>query len=88
MVLEEELRKLVTINTHQGLYRYTRLPFRVASAPTLFQLAMDNILQGMDKVACFIDNILITGTDDADHLERLEEVFKRLDQNHDQAGEM
>ena len=81
MELEEESRKLVTINTHQGLYRYTRLPFGVSSAPALFQRTMDNILQGLDKVVCFIDDILITGKDDADHFAKLEEVLKRLDKN-------
>ena len=27
----------MTVNTHRGLYQYLRLPFEVASAPTLFQ---------------------------------------------------
>ena len=38
---EEASRKNVCINTHKGLYRYTRLPYGVACAPALFQQAMD-----------------------------------------------
>ena len=78
MVLDEESAKCLTINTHLGLYQYTRLPFGVASAPAMFQRAMDMILQGLDGVICYIDDILVTGSTDKEHLERLEEVLKRL----------
>ena len=61
MVLEEDSRKYVVINTHKGLYRYTRLLFGIASAPAVFQRTMDTILQGIPNVLCYLDNILITG---------------------------
>ena len=76
--LDEHSKKLVTINTHKGLYRYNRLPFGVASAPAIFQRTMDSILQGLDNVVCFIDDILITGCDDSTHLWTLEKVLQRL----------
>ena len=81
MALEESSKELVTVNTHQGLYHYTRLPSGVASAPAIFQRTMDDILQGMERVACFIDDILITGVNDEDHLRRLQEVLERLRQH-------
>ena len=50
MVLEEDSRKYVANNTHKGLYRYTCLPFGIASAPAVFQRTMDTILQGIPNV--------------------------------------
>ena len=76
--LEEKSRKLVTVNTHRGLFRYTRLPFGVASAPAIFQKLMDSILQGIPRVICYIDDILITGVSDQDHLQNLSLVLQQL----------
>ena len=78
LTLDKESRKYVTINTHKGLYQYTRLPFGVASAPAIFQRLMDTILQNIPNVICYIDDILVTGKDDQDHLCNLASVFKQL----------
>ena len=61
MPLDMKSRNLVTINTHRGLFRYNHLPFEVASAPAVFQRAMDTILQGIPNVICYIDDILVSG---------------------------
>jgi len=59
--LDVESQQYVTINTHRGLYRYLRMSYGVSSAPSIFQSAMDQILQGMDDVMCYLDDILIAG---------------------------
>ena len=76
--LSESSRPLVTINTHRGLYQYTRLPFGVASAPALFQKVMDTVLQGLPKVICYLDNILITGSSQQEHFHNVHQVLQRL----------
>ena len=78
MILNKDSRVYVTINTHLGLFRYTRLPFGIASAPAIFQRTMDTILQGLPHVQCYIDDIIITGSNEEEHLHNLEEVLKRL----------
>ena len=78
MPLDQDSRELVTINTHKGLYRYTRLPFGVASAPALFQKVMDTVLQGLSHVICYLDDILITGANDEENLRNVELVLERL----------
>ena len=55
-----------------------RLPFGVASAPAIFQRAMDTILQGLPGVICYLDDILITGESDRTHLKNLQAVLGRL----------
>ena len=40
ILLEEQSKEYTTINTHKGLYCYNRLPFGVASAPSIFQRTM------------------------------------------------
>ena len=77
--LSEESKKYCTVNTHQGMYRYNRLPFGIASAPAMFQKYMDTLLQGIPRVICYIDDILITGEDDNAHLRNLAEVLSRLE---------
>ena len=76
--LDAASKELVVINTHRGLFRYNRLPFGVSSAPGIFQRMMENLLRGIDKVVVYLDDILITGTTEEDHLSTLEKVLKRL----------
>ena len=58
VLLEPESRAYLTINTHKGLYRYTRLPFGVTSAPAIIQQTMERVLQGLPGVVVYInDNI-------------------------------
>ena len=80
MVLDPADRKYTTINTHLGLFQFTRLPFGIASAPAIFQQQMEKILQGIPKVACYLDDVLVTGVDDTEHLSILQRVLSRLDE--------
>lgn len=78
MEVQKNDRKFLTINTHRGLFRYKRLVFGIASAPAIWQRAMDQVLQGIPGVQCILDDMIITGATTAQHLENLETVLKRL----------
>ena len=80
-MLDKESSKYVTINTHKGLYQYMRVPFGIASAPALFQHAMDTILQGIPNTVCHLGDILVTGNFAEIHLKSLTEVLQRLRQH-------
>ena len=71
-------QEYVTINTHKGLFLFHRLPFGVHSATAIFQWVMEELLQGLDGVVVYLDDILITRKRRKEHLQRLEEVLKRL----------
>ena len=77
--LDEEPRKFVVINTHRGLFQYTQLPFGISSAPGIFQHVIESLLQGIEGVVVYLDDILITGSTEDAHLRTLDEVLSRLD---------
>ena len=79
ILLDEDSGEFVTINTHKGLYRPTRLPFGVSSASAIFQLKIEQVLQGIPMVVCRVDDILVSGKNDQEHLDHLNEVLKRLE---------
>ena len=60
------------------MFRFTRLPFGVAAALALWQQAIDLVLQGLPHVQCLLDDIVVTGRNDNEHLRNLENVLKRL----------
>ena len=77
--LDEESKEYTIINTHRGLFCYSRLPFGVASAPSIFQRIIENILQGLKHVCVYLDDILITGTTEEEHIQNLDAVLTRLE---------
>jgi transposase InsO family protein/predicted aspartyl protease len=76
--LDEDSKKLVVINTPLGLYRYNRMPFGIANAPAVFQRIMDQVIAGIPNCVAYLDDILITGAHDEEHLQTLEAVLAKL----------
>ena len=73
-----ESRELLTINTHRGLFQYTRLPFGIKTAPAIFQQLMDTILAGIPCVAVYLDDVLIVGATPEELRNRTESVLQRI----------
>ena len=78
--LHPSSRKFVTINTPRGLFSHKRLPYVVSSAPWIFQRVMDSLLKGIPNTMVYLDDILVTGPTEEEHLQTLELVFERLPQ--------
>ena len=77
MEVEESSRKYLTVNTCKGLFRYCRLPFGIASAPALWQRAMDQSFAGL-PVQCYLDDLVVTGKTTEEHLQNLDCVLRRI----------
>lgn len=73
-----DFQKYLTINTHVGLLQYTRLTYGIASAPAIFQSVIDQILCGIPRVNCYLDDILIAGRSLDECQKLVEKVFERL----------
>lgn len=43
---------LAVNNIHKGLLNYTRVPYGLASIPSIFQAIMDDVLKGLYRLAC------------------------------------
>lgn len=82
VVLSEESRRILTVNTHKGLYQFNRLPYGIASAPALFQALMDKVLIGIKNVGCYIDDVIIAGKDVNECYKTFDIVLKRLSEHN------
>eukprot|EP00731_Ephydatia_muelleri_P012306 Em0006g1200a len=78
LALDEESKAYVTVSTHRGLFRYNRLPFGVSSAPAVFQRTMETLLGDIPKVSVYIDDLLVSGESEEEHLKTLGRVLTRL----------
>ncbi|XP_055542887.1 uncharacterized protein K02A2.6-like [Wyeomyia smithii] len=76
--VEEEFRKMLTINTHQGLFQYNRLPPGVKSAPGAFQRIIDSMVAGIPGVKPYLDDIMIAGKTQEEHDRNLYAVLERI----------
>ncbi|GFH61176.1 hypothetical protein CTEN210_17652 [Chaetoceros tenuissimus] len=77
--LTEKAQELCTITTPYGQYSYTRLPMGLATAPSIFQDKIHELLEDLTFTRAYIDDILIISFKDAtDHIQKLHVVLTRL----------
>lgn len=76
--LHEDSRDITAFITHEGLFRFCRVPYGLASAPSAFQKMMATILQGVPGVQNYLDDLIIYGTTPAEHDRSLDTVLLKL----------
>lgn len=77
---ESDIEK-TAFSVNNGKYEFTRLPFGLKNAPSIFQRTLDDILREHIGQRCYvyIDDIVIFGKSEAEHFENIEKVFKTLE---------
>ncbi len=76
--LHKESRDLTAFITHEGLFRFCRVPFGLASAPSAFQKMLSTVLQGLTNVAHYLDDIIVWGRTQSEHDCMLNKVVQLL----------
>ena len=62
-----------------GKFEYQQIPMGLCNSPDIFQEKMNKLFDGLDFVWAYIDDLLcITKGGYQDHLDKLEQVFARL----------
>ncbi len=74
--LDPDASKIWTIIFPWGKYSYKRLPMSIAGFPDIFQGKMSELMESLEFVRAYLDNLLcISKLSLEDHLEKLEVVL-------------
>jgi Reverse transcriptase (RNA-dependent DNA polymerase) len=74
-------QKLCTIVLPWGKYKYVRLPMLLSVSSNIYQEKMSNLFVDMPEVVYIDDNLVINKGSFKEHLEKIEEVLRRLAQH-------
>lgn len=66
------------ITTPFGMFEFPFMSFGLRNAAQTFQRFLDEVLRGMDFCFSYIDDILVSSGSHLEHLDHLEQLFKRL----------
>lgn len=78
VVLHENSRHLTNFWSGDECFRCVRLPFGLCNAPDLFQKAMEQVLEGCESVAIYLDDVLVFAKSEEEHDAKLAIVMKKL----------
>jgi hypothetical protein len=76
-VAAKDVQKTAII-TPFGLFEFLRMPFGLRNAGQSFQRFMDNIMEGLQHVFVYMDDILVPSKSHVEHRQDVKKVLERL----------
>lgn len=78
--VEPNSQKYTAFVTHEGHYQFTRMPFGLVNAPSVFQSLMNDLISSLPpgEVVAYLDDTVIPSTTIKEGLERLERFLQAL----------
>ena len=78
--IDDEDKCKTAVITKYGFFQFAKMPFGLCNVPSTFTRVMNLVLRGLHwkTVLAFLDDILVLGKNFEDHLQNLEDVFRRF----------
>mgnify|MGYP003467003963 CR=1 FL=1 len=80
ILLNEQTKKLNTINIMWVLYQYNFLPFGLSVSPNIFQTTINEVIKGIQGVRAYQDDLIVFGKSSDEHRRNLKQLLERLKQ--------
>ena len=78
IALDKQSIKKTAFCTPFGKYKYLKVPFGLAQAPSYFQKLMNKVLNGLNFAFAYLDDIIIFSNTVEEHLKHIQIVINRL----------
>ncbi|XP_055589909.1 uncharacterized protein K02A2.6-like [Uranotaenia lowii] len=78
--VDQRDQQLLTINTHLGLFRYTRLSPGVKSAPGAFQKIIDTIIANLELCCGYLDDLIVGGRTVEEQNRNVDRILGKLEE--------
>ena len=76
--LSENAKQMSAFITPFGLFQYERLPFGMCNAPATFQRMVNFLIQDLERVYGYLDDIVVVSDTWSDHVDKLKKLFERF----------
>ena len=78
IAISERSKKYLAFSTPFGAHTYNRMPMGLKTACEIYQRVMTEMLQGLEGVHCYLDDVIVTGVSVDDDNANLKSVIDRL----------